>query len=509
MARLENELEAKVEKLERMEGMKDMNQSDRLLEYENLVKKKDSELEVIRREMFIDAKAHPNKKQRTKIAEVIKSLAEKDGLHQSPNTVQTIMDLERRTADGDGDPDHPVQFVWAFVFDIPQAKDKDEQEEEAAAAAADEAGSVSPRSVNSGMRISHESWMACEKMVTADLCLRHAIPIDGRQLIVAVGAPHSVLVDEAQQMKLLMRMQETKGTMEFHQDLLRYYATNHGGLNEYRRTPPLVDVNGEMVPDAAYPTDQYYQGPHLAPRGGEAGLAEHWKYDEDLTEDQLAARTKRQQKVFTSAVAQRLVMNRLQRLGRYDPDHQMQLAAKAGKGFNAPDFRCLQHIANRSVVRHRDIPASMLHDLLTLFGGYRPQNQAVFPMARGEAVIAHIAKQVQADDQFILKTTGLDSHKKSHGAADALTYEHVVDCVNILERWREGKGREEVWFGTLASYFPLHLESELMYLKHEWGNPKMLLRGNIRGYNPETEPRELDDVSAHKQSPPQISRDVS
>ena len=197
-------------------------------------------------------------------------------------------------------------------------------------------------------------------------------------------------------------------------------------------------------------------------------MEEHWKYDDDLTEEQLAARKKRQQKVFTSAIAQRLVMNRLQRLGRYDPDHAMQLAAKGGKGINAPDFRVLQHAANRSVVRHRDIPASLLHDMLTLFGGYRPQNQAVFPMARGkytrnlwprvssrafsdrslvltgEAVVAHIAKQVQADDQFILKPTGLDSHKKSHGSADALTYEHIVDCVNILERWREGKGREEV-----------------------------------------------------------------
>jgi hypothetical protein len=497
VARLEGELEAKMEKLERMEGMKDMSQTDRLLEYENLVKKKDAELEVIRREMFIDAKAHPNRKQRSKIAKVIKSLAEKDGVHQSPNTVQTIMDLERRTADVDGDPDHPVQFVWAFVFKIPEPKDADAAEsvpdqppEE------DSEGNVSPRDVNAQLRISHEAWMACEKIVTADLCLRHAIPIDGKTLIIAVGAPHGVLVDEAQQMKLLMRMQETKGTMEFHQDLLRYYATRHGGLNEYRKGPPMVvNEQGEEVPDPKYPTDLYHQGAHLEQRD-ENQLEEHWKYDEDLTPEQLAVREKNYQKVFTSAIAQRLVMNRLQRLGRYDPDHSMQLASQKGTGDKAPDFRCLNHVSNRSVVKHRDIPASMLHDLLTLFGGYRPQNQAVFPMARGEPVIAHIAKQVQADDQFILKTTGLDSHKKSHGAADALTYEHIVDTVNILERWREGKGREEVWFGTLASYFPLHVESELSYLKSEWGNPKMLLKTNLVGYNAESEPRELDDADS-------------
>lgn len=480
--RLQLELEIKMEKLERMEGMKDMSQTDRLLEYEKLVKMKDAELESIRREMFVDAKAHPNKKQRVKIAKVMKGLAEKDSLHESPNTVQTVIDLERRTADVDGDPDHPVQFVWAFVFDIPDP----EAIPETVGEQASDDGAMSPRSVNASMRISHEAWMACEKIVTADLCLKHAVTMDGKKLIVVVGANHSVLVDEAQQMKLLMRMQETKGTMEFHQDLLRYYATNHGGLNEYVDKPP-----DPLPPD--YPSDLYHQGPHLAPRDPKS-LEEHWKYDEDLTPEALAKRKKDHQKVFTSAIAQRLAMNRLHRLGRYDPDHAMNLAAKGGKGEKGPEYRVLNHVSNRSVVKHRDIPASLLHDMLTLYGGYRPQNQAVFPLSRGEAVIAHIAKQVQADDQFILKPTGLDSHKKVHGASDTLTYEHIVDCVAILERWREGAGREEIFFGTLTSYFPLHAENELHYLKTEWGNPKVMFRGKIIGYNPESEPREIESA---------------
>ena len=289
-------------------------------------------------------------------------------------------------------------------------------------------------------------------------------------------------------MKLLMRMQETKGTMEFHQDLLRYYATNHGGLNEYIPGPP-TGPDGEPLEN--YPTDDYHQGPHLRQRDP-AMLEQHWKYDEELSAEELEERQKRVQSVFSSSIAQRLVMSRLVRLGRYDPDHQMQLAAKDTKGLPA-DRRALGHVSNRSVVKHRDIPASLLHDLLTLFGGYRPQNQAVFPMARGEPVIAHLAKQVQADDQFILKTSGLDSHKKSSaGAPDALTYDHVVDCVSILERWRDGRGRKEIWFGTLAAYFPLHLENELKYLKNEWGNPKMLFSGSIIGYNPEGEPKERE-----------------
>ena len=496
--RLQLELETKVEKLQRMAGMKDMSQTDKLLEYEKLVQAKDAELEAIRRELFIDAKAHPNKKQRAKIAKVMASLAEKDTLHQSPNTVQTVMDLERRTADVDGDPDHPVQFVWAFVYDIPDAETIDGMTSPERLEQAESDGVASPRSAQSGVHISHEAWMACEKIITADLCLRHAIPIDGKQLIIAVGATHAVLVDEAQQMKLLMRMQETKGTMEFHQDLLRYYATNHGGLNEYVQGPRMIGdprAADTQTPDPNYPSDLYHRGPHLAPRDPEQ-LEQHWKYDEDLTDEELAKRKKNYYKVFTSALAQRLVMNRLRRLGRYDPDHAMQLAGgagKGGKGGKGPDIRVLEQVCNRSVVRHRDISASMLHDLLTLYGGYRPQNQAVFPLARGEAVVAHVAKQVQADDQFILKTTGLDTHKKLQaGAGDALTYDHVVDCVAVFERWRQGAGRQEIWFGTLASYFPLHMESELLYLKREWGNPKVLLRRKVIGYNPEGEPREVD-----------------
>eukprot|EP01045_Picozoa_sp_COSAG04_P030949 COSAG04_NODE_5553_length_1572_cov_1.186015_1_plen_82_part_10 len=80
-------------------------------------------------------------------------------------------------------------------------------------------------------------------------------------------------------MKLLMRMQETKGTMEFHQDLLRYYATNHGGLNEYIPGPP-TGPDGEPLEN--YPTDDYHQGPHLRQREP-AMLEQHWKYDEELS----------------------------------------------------------------------------------------------------------------------------------------------------------------------------------------------------------------------------------
>ena len=57
--------------------------------------------------------------------------------------------------------------------------------------------------------------MACKAITDADLHLQHAIPIDQRYLILAIGAPQDVLIDEAREMELLMRLQESKGALEF------------------------------------------------------------------------------------------------------------------------------------------------------------------------------------------------------------------------------------------------------------------------------------------------------
>ena len=56
---------------------------------------------------------------------------------------------------------------------------------------------VSGKETSAKLMISHEAWMACEMIVEADLVLRHVIPIDQRFLIIAVGAPVNVLVEEA------------------------------------------------------------------------------------------------------------------------------------------------------------------------------------------------------------------------------------------------------------------------------------------------------------------------
>ena len=142
--------------------------------------------------------------------------------------------------------------------------------------------------------------------------------------IIAVGAPHHVLVEEAGMTKLLMRLAESKGAMEFHPDLLQYYAYNHGGLNEYKN----------LVWKRRDGTD----------------LMSHFKADEDLSDEELALRQARYNQVFTSALAQRLVLSRLQRKAKYSPMDQMSLAKKGNKGASrmTPDARVIMHVKHRT-----------------------------------------------------------------------------------------------------------------------------------------------------------------
>ena len=421
-----------------------------------------------------------------------------EALHASPNTMAKVVQLEERSQANVPDGENVV-FVWALVFDMPLESRAGSEEDSgstgvAVSAEADEdelndledelgmdldgdgdvgvAGRPSP---NMSLKVSHEAWMACEKIVASDLVLRHVIPIDHRYLILAIGAPMAVLIDEADQMKLLMRLQETKGSMEFHQDLIHFYASNHGGLNEYKK--------------------------HKWLRRNAADIETHFKADQDLHPDRLELRNKRKKEVFTSGICQRLVMNRLQRVGRYSPSHQQSLTDAGGN----PDALMLKKVQDRCDLSHpKEIPAPMVHELLTLFGGYRPNAGAIFPQVRGEPVVAQVASYLIADNGFILKPKGgkdrtpglhggpfLDTHKMT-AVKPVVSYDLLRDLVTALSTWQSGSGREEVWYGTITKFFPLHSPTEIKYLKICWGNPKCLFRSCLIGYDPEAAPKVYD-----------------
>eukprot|EP01043_Picozoa_sp_COSAG02_P026908 COSAG02_NODE_1564_length_11912_cov_7.524676_2_plen_1114_part_00 len=417
----------------------------------------------------------------------------------SPNTLAKVVELEERSKEALADGEE-VKFVWALVFDMPLESragsadagpgntnaavsadgDEDEINEMEHEFGLDldgdgDVGETGRPSPNQSLKISHEAWMACEKIVASDLVLRHIIPIDHRYLILAIGAPMSILIDEAASMKLLMRLQETKGSLEFHEDLLHFFASNHGGLNEYRR--------------------------HKWLRRNATDIHTHFIMDKDLPHDRLELRKRRNLEVFTSGICQRVVMNRLQRVGRYSPAHQMGLTSSRGR----PDAQILQQMQQRCDLQHPEkIRAPLVHELLVLHGGYRPNAAEAFPSIRGAPVVAQVASYLVADNTFVLKPTGgddptpglnggphLDSHKATPVQPE-ISYDLLRDLVEALGKWQMGPGKDETWYGTLNNYFPLHSAAEIKYLKICWGNPKCLFRSCLIGYDAEAEPKVYD-----------------
>ena len=427
-------------------------------------------------------------------AKKVMKMQQKGILWPSPNTIGTIMELQERSMEK-VPRGETIKFVWCLVFDMPaksHAKtnmhaatggvdddgddddgdgEDDQLGPEMDLVDADDSPETAKKSASTAeLEISHEAWLACEKIVGADLVLRHVIPMDRRFLIISIGAPQSILVDEAYNMGLLMRLQESKGGIEFHPDLMRYFAAFHGGLNEYRN--------------------------FIWKRRPGTDLALHFKDDAALTERQLEDRQKSLRQIFTSGLAQRCVWSRLNRKGRYSAESQLIIGAGKPKSLGSksgPHVAALKNVQAR-VKKQRELAASTLHEMIVLFGGFRPHSAAVFKDGTGDPVVAKLGSAILQDGQFLLTKNGFQSGRNP-GLGNVVTYDCIERVCNVLDEWRQpevGPGREEVWVGTLNSYFPLHDYRELAFLRLEWGTPKCLLRPVLIGYDPEDEPKCYD-----------------
>ena len=80
---------------------------------------------------------------------------------------------------------------------------------------------------------------------------------------------------------------------------------------------------------------------------------------------------------------------------------------------------------------------------------------------------------------------------------DGLTYRKLIDACHILQDWRDPKtgfGREEMFIGTMITYFPLHCESELAYLRRDWARFGILWSSTpLSGYMYERAPTVMKD----------------
>lgn len=394
-------------------------------------------------------------------------------------------------------PESDVRMVWALVFRMPDGIDHAIDEDD---------DGESTGELKHHHPISHEAWLITERLRACDFKLKHSISLDGTQLIIRIGAPTDVLINEAHHTKIKMRLQETKGQLEFHQDLLRFYATNHGGLNEFhsnrwvRRDPTRAanwaaksTITADQQAEALQEELEIQKKKDIMNRQDD---------EKEVVVGQVSERARRRdllqsrQTVFTSGLAQRLVLSRMKRVGLVNLEQYMH----AGQ----PE-EVLRHVKKRATGKVDELYASKLTELLLVHGAMRPDHKSVFPTNEaGEAVVSKLGGLLQMDPDFVLRP-GRDGQSifLSHviPKEKQVTYRLVKDVCDSLEKWRApntGRGREEKFCGTLQHYLPLHDEDELAYLTDQWGNFSALLKSNIVGYNPEGAPVVLD------RGPPQL-----
>jgi hypothetical protein len=322
------------------------------------VETQSKDLDIAKNALWVESKIGASKTDQKRAKVVLKKLLSEDGkpLHISPNTMGTIRSHER--SGNSLDKLTNDDFVYAFVFKMP-----------ANTPGADEVG-------EDELFISHECWITVEQMISCDLAIKVVLPVHRHYMIVAVGADYKVCIDEAYSNRILMRMQDTKGSLEFHPDLIRYYASNHGGLNEY--------VDGHWIK----------RDPSQSQDG------KHWQPIEGGSEEE-ANQAERDHKMFTSAIKQRLVLSRLKRRAGYDPEHTMALTGDNKKALKYIEKGCV-------IGTKMNIGASVFNDVLRSIGGYRPENNVVFKDLGDEInIVYEISRMVAVDPDFVLKNDGV------------------------------------------------------------------------------------------------------
>jgi hypothetical protein len=209
----------------------------------------EQELDNLRKTLWVQSKTRGDKRERAKLVKAFRAEQAAKNLFESPNTLRTLRDLQSRT----GEPSANTGYMWAFLFVMPVDQeftlstgvdpddfDSDDEPLEDSIFEEDDLAPKPARGTtfpDDGRHVSHECWLMAEKIVSADLSFRIILPFHGKHVILAVGASHDILVDEAHTMKLQMRLQETKGTMAFNKELVRYF-----GEYRIRFCPPATHI---------------------------------------------------------------------------------------------------------------------------------------------------------------------------------------------------------------------------------------------------------------------------
>ena len=130
-------------------------------------------------------------------------------------------------------------------------------------------------------------------------------------------------------------------------------------------------------------------------------------------------------KIFNSALMQRLVIQRMKRVGHVDPDVQITCPGAAATR---------RWLVDHAVLKRRRIPAKKVHQMLLAHGAYRPQNREIFATVEGESPVPDLCFNVLRDPIFVLEPKG---HVRSNFLTDkdGLCYRRIIDAIHILDDW--------------------------------------------------------------------------
>lgn len=182
--------------------------------------------------------------------------------------------------------------------------------------------------------------------------------------------------------------------------------------------------------------------------------------------------------VFTSAHKQRLTWNRMVRLGGVNIEDNVHYIDREDS------MQILMH----HIQHNHHVRGKLVKEVLTAHGAFRPEAAAFL----GKDV-EKLAAQVISEPFFTIEPTHVLTKREQaakHAQDESLkmkgqepvTWEGLTAAVAVLNEWTAKEpGISEQYVGSMISYFPLHCEKELEYLREDWGRFRLICQPWISG----------------------------
>jgi hypothetical protein len=317
-----------------------------------------------------------------------------------------------------------TRMSWAMVFELEKRVPQEKEEGDAEDEEDEEDAGAMPEPDESGLLVPRECIDLCQRLWAVDVEVHCQVALDGGEIYITVGLTYEMMIDEAEVTGVRMRLNNAMGCSPFEHSKLHHYAPN------------LFDEHPEKAT------------------------------------------------VFTSAHRQRLTWSRMARLGGINLEDSLHYIDR-----DSSMAILVHHLEHNHHVR-----AKLVKEVLTACGAFRPHAGDIL----GEKVKT-LAAQVISEPFFTVEPTHVLTAKEQavkyaqdealkRKGQEPVTWESLKAAIEDIRAWTAKEpGKSEQYVGTLLSFFPLHCEIELEYLRDQWGDFSLICRPWIQGKQAEGE----------------------